>query len=71
MIPGLTSLNGGELTIDFNLSTWNPYATVMMESNFVITPPSLGLVGSRLAFHTGLVADCDSGVRHHGAKTGL
>jgi len=39
MVPGLTSLNGSELSIDYNMSTWNPYAVVLMESNFTVTPP--------------------------------
>jgi hypothetical protein len=40
MVPGLTSLNGGELTIDYNMSTWNPYAVVLMESNFTVAAPA-------------------------------
>jgi hypothetical protein len=40
MVPGLTSLNGNILSIDYNMSTWNPYAVVLMESNFAVAPPS-------------------------------
>jgi hypothetical protein len=39
MVPGLTSLNGSELSVDYNMSTWNPYAVVLMESNFTVAPP--------------------------------
>jgi hypothetical protein len=46
MVPGLTSVNGNTLTVDFNMSTWNPYATVLMQSNFTVVPPALGSVGS-------------------------
>ena len=38
MVPGLTSLDGSELSVDYNMSTWNPYAVVLMESKFNVTP---------------------------------
>jgi hypothetical protein len=38
MIHGLTRVNDGELSIFYNMSTWNPYTAVMMQSNFTVTP---------------------------------
>ncbi len=40
IVPGLTNLNGSELSVDYNMSTWNPYAVVLMESNFTVDAPS-------------------------------
>jgi hypothetical protein len=40
MVPGLIGLNGNELSIDYNMSTWNPYAVVLMESNFTVAAPA-------------------------------
>jgi len=39
MIPGLTALTGNALTIHYNMSTWNPYTSVLMQSTFTIAPP--------------------------------
>ena len=40
MVPGLTDLSGNVLSVDYNMSTWNPYAVVLMESNFTVAPPA-------------------------------
>jgi hypothetical protein len=40
MIPGLTWFKGSELTINYDMSTWNPYTAVLMQSNFTVSPPS-------------------------------
>jgi hypothetical protein len=39
MIPGLTMLTGNSLTVGYNMSTWNPYTSVLMQSNFNVAPP--------------------------------
>lgn len=39
MVPGLTGLAGDALSVDYNMSTWNPYAVVLMESNFTVAAP--------------------------------
>jgi hypothetical protein len=37
MIQRFTEINGDTLKIFYDLSTWNPYAVVLMESDFQIT----------------------------------
>jgi hypothetical protein len=37
MIQRFTEMDGNTLKIFYNLSTWNPYAVVLMESDFEIT----------------------------------
>jgi len=38
MIERFTEVEGDTLKIYYNMSTWNPYAVVLMESDFKITP---------------------------------
>jgi hypothetical protein len=37
-IESFATVNGGQLSIYFDLSTWNPYTVVLMQSNFTISP---------------------------------
>ena len=37
-IESFATVNGGQLSIYFDLSTWNPYTVVLMQSNFTINP---------------------------------
>ena len=39
MVERFTIISGSTLKIFYMFSTWNPYAVVMMESDFTITPP--------------------------------
>jgi hypothetical protein len=39
-IGSFASVVGDALSIYFNMSTWNPYTVVLMESNFTIAPPA-------------------------------
>jgi hypothetical protein len=41
MIERFTRVNGNTLSIYYTISTWNPYTTVEMRSDFAISrPPS-------------------------------
>lgn len=39
-IARFAAVDGDALSIYFNMSTWNPYTVVLMESNFTIAPPA-------------------------------
>jgi hypothetical protein len=39
-IARFAAVEGDALSIYFNMSTWNPYTVVLMESNFTIAPPT-------------------------------
>jgi hypothetical protein len=39
-IGRFAAVEGDGLSIYFNMSTWNPYTVVLMESNFTIAPPA-------------------------------
>ncbi len=38
-IARLAAVDGAELSIYYDMSTWNPYTVVLMQSNFSIAPP--------------------------------
>jgi uncharacterized protein (TIGR03437 family) len=47
LIERFTIVSGSTLKLFYMMSTWNPYATVMMESDFTITyPPAITLVAN-------------------------
>ncbi len=37
-IERFAEANNNALTVYFNMSTWNPYTVVLIESNFIIAP---------------------------------
>lgn len=39
IIPGLATVSGRQLSLYYDISTWNPYAVVLMQSTFSIAPP--------------------------------
>lgn len=39
MVPDLAQLSGNQFSIYYNLSTWNPYTVVLMETTFSVAPP--------------------------------
>jgi len=47
IVGRFTIVTGSTLKLFYMISTWNPYATVMMESDFTIaTPPAISLVAN-------------------------
>jgi uncharacterized protein (TIGR03437 family) len=60
MVERFTEIAGNTLKLFYTLSTWNPYAAVLMESDFTITPaPQINAGG--IVIHAGTAATVSPG----------